>query len=80
MYVANYFTILSICHVLPSSCKKFPHCKARYHFYENKKSASLFSKMFFKTFIRLLYEMLDCALCLSFSSFPSAEELCVKYH
>lgn len=56
--------------------REFPHCKAIITFYENKKSACLFSKMFFRTFIRLFHKLLVCVLCLFFSSIPSAEELC----
>lgn len=81
-YVTDYFIILSVCHVFPFCFKKkIPHCKACYHGTSMKtKSAYLFSKIFFKAFIRLLHKMLDSALCLFFLSFPSAEKICVKYN
>lgn len=64
-YVADDF-IMSICHVLPFS-PKLPQCKARYHdTFMKTKRAHLFSKMFFKSFIRLLHKMSNCVLCLFF--------------
>lgn len=70
----TYVTDDFIMSVLPF-CLKLPQCKARYHdTYENKRSIFIFPTMFFKSFIMLLHNMLDCALSLYFSSFLFVEK------